>query len=102
MLNSEAEDMNIRVVATLIIVAHLEKGPVRSEVLLQGLECSTVKRELERTTLKAHLIMKSAARRDSANLVQVLALTPGCNKLNTDRDLAIAVIVNLSLDLLAT
>lgn len=94
--------MNVRVVATLIIVAHLEKGPVRSEVLLQGLECSTVKRELERTTLKAQLIMKSGARGDSANLVQVLALTPGCNKLNTDRDLAIAVIVNLSLDLLAT
>lgn len=101
MLNSEAEDMNIRVIAALIIVAHLEKGLGCSEVLLQGLECSTVKRELELTILKAHLIIKSAARSDSANLVQVLALTSGCNKLNTDCDLAIAAIVNLSLDLLA-
>jgi hypothetical protein len=33
-LNSKAEDMNIRVVATLVIVAHLEKGLGCSEVLL--------------------------------------------------------------------
>lgn len=69
MLNSEAENVNPRVIATLIIVAHLKKGPVCGEVLVKGLESSSVERELEVATLKAYLIMKSAARRDGANIV---------------------------------
>ncbi len=97
MLNSEAENVNIRVVATLVIVAHLEESLGSAEVLLQGLQCSTVEAKLQLAILEAQIVGKSAARGDSANLVQVLALTTSCNKLNTDRDLAIAVVVNLSL-----
>lgn len=90
--------MNLTVITALVVVAHLEEGVGRSKVLLQCLECSAIERELEVTILEAHLVMESGAVRDRANLVQVLALTAGGHKLDTDRDLATAAVVDLSLE----
>lgn len=62
MLNSEAENVNLSVVGTLVIVTHLKEGPGRAEVLLQGFEWCAVKRELKRVVLVTQLVVESAAR----------------------------------------
>lgn len=69
MLNRETVDVNGGVVLALVVVAHLEKGPVSLKVLLEGLEGSTVEGELKVAILKAHLVVESGFGRDSANLV---------------------------------
>lgn len=92
--------MNARVVAALVVVAHLEKGSVGVEILLEGLEVATVERKLEVALLKAHLVVETATGRDVANLVQVLTMAARSDKLNANSDLAIAVVVNLGLVLL--
>lgn len=92
--------MDVRVVAALVVVAHLEEGLVCGEVLLQGLEFATVEREVELAILKAHFIVETRARLDFADLVQVLTMTTSGDKLNTNGNLSIAVVVDLSLGLL--
>lgn len=45
-LHSKSKDMNIRVIATLVVVAHLKKSSVCLKILLECFESSTVEREL--------------------------------------------------------
>lgn len=100
MLDIKTKNVNVRVIATLVIVAHLEKCPVGGEILLQGLESSTVERELEVAILETHLVMESAAWRDTSNLVQVLALASFRSIRNADGNLAIPIVVDFGLFLL--
>lgn len=97
MLNGETEDVDLSVVGALVIVAHLEEGLWSVEVLLQGLECSTIKRELKSVVLIAQLIVESGTRSDRADWVQVLAFTAGCDHLNTNSNLT-TMIIHLGLD----
>lgn len=68
--------------------------------MLEGLEASSVERELELAILEAHLVVESGVLGDGANLVQVLTLTASGDVFNTDGDLTVAVVVNLGLGLL--
>lgn len=100
-LDSETENVNIRVIATLVVVAHLEEGPVSGEVLLQGLHRAAVESELKVSVLEAHLIVEAGSGGNVADLVEVLTLTASSHVLDADSNVTVAVVVYLGLRLLA-
>ncbi|KAB8339006.1 hypothetical protein FH972_021945 [Carpinus fangiana] len=93
--HSQAKQVDVTLVATLVVVARLEEGTRRGERLVKRLELAIVDLHLQHALLVAHLVREARADGHIVNRRQVLSPAALSRVRDADDHVAVGLVVDL-------